>query len=380
MTRAFAFSSTRVPWLLTVSLLGLFGCEHHKRYLDAAFDPYLLTADRAGLAEATDPQLVNPVGLQVSEAGNLWVANNGSGTATLYGIDGTPAPAGAPTAVALPVSPTALPGSHAEATGIVYYGGSGFQIQTATKRDSARLLVATLDGTILGYNSDVDHDNAILALDNSATGAVYRGLAVTQRRGGAWLYATNFSAGSVDVFDEKFAPALATDLDPAAFEDQELPADYAPFGIQRIDGLLFVSYAERDADGKSPVIGAGNGFIDAFELDGRFAGRVTSQGDLDAPWGMTVSPWTFPYFGNALLVGNYGDGHINAFSLWDGSSLGVLRDSTRAPVAIDGLWDLTFGYGFDGSPALYFTAGPNGGANGSFGTLISSLVDANPPM
>lgn len=377
MTRLFAFSSSNAPWILAASALGLFGCEHHKRYLDAVFDPLPLTADRDGLAEATDPQLVNPVGLQVGPSASLWVANNATGTATLYAMDGTPLPASAPLAVALPVSPNAPAGAHAEPTGIVYYGGSGLQIQTSTKRDSARFLVATLDGTILGYNSDVDRENAILAVDNSATGAVYRGLAVTQRRTGAWLYATNFSAGSVDVFDENFAPA--TDLDPAAFEDQELPADYAPFGIQRIDGLLFVSYALRDTDGKSPVIGAGNGFIDAFELDGRFAGRVTSQGELNAPWGMVVSPYTFPYFGSALLVGNYGDGHINAFSLWDGSSLGSLKDSSHEDVSIDGLWDLAFNYGFDGSPALYFTAGPNGGANGTFGTIISGLIDADPP-
>jgi uncharacterized protein (TIGR03118 family) len=378
MTRVFAFSSSPAPWLLAALTLGLFGCEHHKRYLDAVFDPFYLTADRDGLAEATDPQLVNPVGLQVGPSGSLWVANNGTGTATFYGLDGTPLPAGAPLAVALPVPPSAPAGAHAEATGIVYYGGSGLQIQTSTKRDSARFLVATLEGTILGYNADVDRENAILAVDNSATGAVYRGLAVTERRNGASLYATNFSAGTVDVFDEKFAPA--TDLDPAAFEDQELPADFAPFGIQRIDGLLFVSYAQRDSDGKSPVIGAGLGFIDAFELDGHYAGRVASGGELNAPWGMVSSPWSFPYFGSALLVGNYGDGHINAFSLWDGSSLGVLKDSARQDVAIDGLWDLAFDYGTDGLPALYFTAGPNGGANGSFGTIISGLEDANPPQ
>jgi uncharacterized protein (TIGR03118 family) len=375
MTRVFAFSSSNAAWILAASALGVLGCEHHKRYLDAVFDPFPLTADRDGLAEATDPQLVNPVGLQVGPSGSLWVANSGTGTSTLYAIDGTPLPAGAPLAVALPVSPSAPPGAHAQPTGIVYYGGSGLQIQTSTKRDSARFLIATLDGTILGYNSDVDRENAILSVDNAATGAVYRGLAVAQRRnGGAWLYATNFSAGSVDVFDENFAPA--TGLDPAAFEDQELPADYAPFGIQRIEGLLFVSYAERDTDGKSPVIGAGNGFIDAFELDGRFAGRVTSQGELNAPWGMTVSPYTFPYFGSVLLVGNHGDGHINAFNFWDGGYLGTLNDSSFQPVAIDGLWDLSFNYGLDGLPALYFTAGPNGGANGTFGTIISGLIDA----
>jgi uncharacterized protein (TIGR03118 family) len=363
-------------WLcaaLGVCVVG--GCQPKKRYVEAAFDPVLLTTDQGGDGALSDSSLVNPIGLELSPGANFWLANNGTGTLTVHAPDGTPLPSAAPIAVQLPVPPSARAGAHAAATGICYYGGNGLEIQSGTAKDTARYLVATLDGTILGYNSGVDQNNMVLALDNSASGAAYWGIAATARANdAAWVYVTNFSSGKVDVFDEKFQPA--TGLDPAAFEDQELPPNYAPFGIYRFEDTLFVSYAERDTDGRTPVAGPGKGYINLFALNGQFEGHFASEGDLNAPWGMTLSPWSFEYFGTALLVGNTGDGRINAFSPVDGSPLGALYTSAREPVAIDGLWGLDFGWGLDGYPALFFTAGSGGGAHGGFGTVFETTIDA----
>jgi uncharacterized protein (TIGR03118 family) len=376
MTRTFSthLSSTA---LAVLGLVVLGGCERDKRYVHVVFERFDLAADRAGLSEVTDPQLVNPMGLQVSPGNNFWVANNATGTVTVYQRDGTPLPASAPLVVKLPVPATLAAGTLAQATGIAYHGGYGLEIASGDQRASARFLVTTREGTLLGYNPDLDRESAVIAVDNSPSGAVYRGLSVVAFRSGSRVYATNFHSGKVDVFDENFAPA--TDLDPAAFEDLELPAGYAPFGIQRINGRLYVSYAEQDADGRDPVTGPGKGYIDAFALDGQFLGRIASEGELDAPWGMALAPWSMPFYSGALFVGNVGDGRIHAFDLWNLSSLGSLNDTFDQPLVIDGLGDLTFGYGLDGYLELYFAAGPNGGANGAFGTLLPRIIDVDPP-
>jgi uncharacterized protein (TIGR03118 family) len=374
--RAEGLRRTRsAAWLFTVlGVCVLAGCQPKKRYVEAAFDPVLLTTDQGGDAAWSDSSLVNPIGLELSPGANFWLANNGTGTLTVHAPDGTPLPSAAPIAVHLPVPPGAPAGAHAAPTGIAYYGGSGLEIQSGSAKDTARYLVATLDGTILGYNSGVDQNNMLLALDNSASGAAYWGIAAAALANGtAWVYVTNFKSGTVDVFNEKFEPA--TGLDPAAFEDQELPPNYAPFGIYRFGDTLFVSYAERAADGRTPVAGDGKGYINLFALNGQFEGHFAAQGDLNAPWGMTLSPWSFEYFGTALLVGNTGDGHINAFSPVDGSPLGALYTSAREPLAIDGLWGLDFGWGLDGYPALFFTAGSGGGAHGGFGTVFETAID-----
>jgi uncharacterized protein (TIGR03118 family) len=376
MTQAFSTYVSRVG-LSLVSLCSLCGCERDKRYLDVVFERVDLAADREGLSDVTDPNLVSPMGLQVAPSGNFWVANNATGTVTVYERDGTPLPASAPLVITLPVPAGQAPETPARVTGVAYYGGSGLEISSGDLRASARFVFVTREGTISGYNPNVDGAAAVMAVDNSATGAVYRGLSVVSLRSGARLYVTNFNAGSVDVFDESFAPA--SDLDPAAFEDLELPAGYAPFGIQRIDHQLYVSYAEQDAERRDPVRGPGKGYVDAYALDGAFLRRIATEGELNAPWGMTSSPWSFPYFGSALFVGNVGDGRIQAFDPWNGVPLGGLNDTFDQPLVIDGLWDLVFGYGFDGYPALFFTAGPNDGQNGTLGTLLPRFLEVDPP-
>jgi uncharacterized protein (TIGR03118 family) len=376
MTRTQSVSrASSVLALLSLTLLG--GCERGKRYVDVVFERFDLASDRAGLSAVTDANLVNPAGIQVSPAGNFWVANNGTGTVTVYQPNGTPLPVSEPLAVTLPVPATLAAGSTAQPTGIAYYGGYGLEITSGELRASARYLIATSEGTILGYNPDVAETSAVIAVDNSASGAVYRGVSAVALRSGGRLYATNFHSGKVEVFDEKFAPA--TDLAPAAFEDLELPAGYAPFGIQRADRWMLVSYAEQDAAGRDAVTGPGKGYIDAFGLDGEFLARIASEGELDAPWGMTMAPWSVPYFGGSLLVGNTGDGRINAFDLWYQTPVGGLNDQLNETLVIDGLKDLNFAYGPDGNPTLYFSAGPNDGRNGAFGMLVPSLIDADPP-
>jgi len=375
MNRVIGFSSS-VGWGVA-ALLVLGGCDKDTQYVSLLFERADLTADRSGLSEFDDPNLVNPIGLQLSPSASFWAANNGSGTATFYERNGLPLPPGAPLAVQMPVPAGAAADARAHVTGIAYNRGSGLPLTSDGRTDSARFLFVTEEGTILGYNAEIDRERAFIAVDNSATGAVYRGMTIASFRSGPRLYVTNFSNGSVDVFDAAFAPA--TGLDGAAFEDQELPAGYAPFGIQRIDDVIYVSYAERDADGRSVVVGAGKGRINAFDLDGEFLLRVSAGGELDAPWGITRLPWGFPYFGSALLVGNHGDGRINAFDPWGGGSLGPLYATVDEPVAIDGLWDLGLSVGPDGNGAIYFSAGPNGGENGVFGRLQAVLVDAPDP-
>src|SRR5688572_29382716 len=322
--------------LLALSLGALSACEGDKRYLNVVFERFDLTSDAEGGAANSDPNLVNPIGLQLSPGGNFWVANNATGTVTVYQPDGSPLPSGEPLQVTLPVPPSAT--APATVTGVGYNSGYGLVIGSGEQRATARYLFVTEQGTLLGFNPELDEVNAQIAVDSSASGAVYRGLSVVPFRLGSYVYVTNFSAGTVDVFDPSFAPA--TDLAAAPFQDPELPPGYAPFGIQRIDNVMYVSYAEQDAEGTGPVLGPGKGYVNAFTLDGRRIARVASEGALDAPWGMTRAPWYFPYYGGALLVGNSGDGRIHAFDLKDGTQLGGLNDLLEQPLVIDGVWDL----------------------------------------
>lgn len=360
--------------LLALGLGALSGCEGDKRYLHVVFERLDLVSNAEGAA-ASDPNLVNPIGLQLSPGGNFWVANNATGTVTVYQADGTPLPLNEPLQVTLPVPASAT--APAAVTGVAYNSGFGLVIGTGEQRATARYLFVTEQGTLLGFNPELDEASAVIAVDSSASGAVYRGLSVVPFRLGSYVYVTNFSRGTVDVFDPSFAPA--TELAAGAFEDLELPPGYAPFGIQRVDDVMYVSYAERDAEGTGPVPGPGKGYVNAFALDGRHLARIASEGVLDAPWGMARAPWYFPYYGGALLVGNVGDGRIHAFDLKDRAHLGGLNDLLEEPLVIDGVWDLVFGYSPEEYPALYFTAGPNGGQSGSLGRLQVRFVEAEPP-
>lgn len=245
-------------------------------------------------------------------------------------------------------------------TGIVFNG-------SAADFSGSHFIFATEDGTISSWTSGTS-----AAIQTSAPDAVFKGLALGNNGSGNSLYAANFRAGQVGVFNSSFAPTSLA----GSFTDPNIPAGYAPFNIQNINGSLVVTYALQDADKEDDVPGAGHGFVDRFDLNGNFLGRLISGGVLDSPWGLVVAPAGFGSFGGDLLIGNFGDGRINAFDNVTGAFLGSLNDTSGNPLEIEGLWALKFGNGGSGGDpgTLYFTAGipgPNGAIedHGLFGSI-----------
>jgi uncharacterized protein (TIGR03118 family) len=241
----------------------------------------------------------------------------------------------------------------------------------------AAFIFATEDGTISAWAGGLNPaNNAVIAVDNSsspsaASGAVYKGLVFGVNENGAFLFATNFRSGRIDVFGPSggtnglFTPAT-TD---GGFTDPDIPAGYAPFGIANIDGDLFVTYAQQNGQKHDDVAGRGHGFVDVFDTDGHLLRRFASRGTLNSPWGITRASFAFGRFSGKILIGNFGDGRINVFND-DGTFVDQLEDAYRNPLAIDGLWTLTLGGGRNSSSdALYFSAGPNKEVNGLFGTI-----------
>ena len=321
-----------------------------------------LVSDVPGLASVTDTNLANPWGIAFGPNTFFWISDNHTGFSTLYNSTGAvqslvvtiPPPTGA--------QPPAAP------TGVVFNNTTSFDV---TSGAPARFIFATEDGTIVGWNSGA---NGVIKADNSASGAIYKGITIAANGANNYLYAADFHNGKIDAFDSAFAPATLT----GTFSDPDLPAGFAPFNIQNIGGKLYVTYAKQDADAEDDVPGNGNGYIDVFNPDGTFVKRFASNGALNSPWGMTSAPATFGKFGGSLLVGDFGDGAINSFDPTTGAFLGHLTDAKGAAISIQGLWDLKFGNGTQaGDPAkLYFTAGiAAGGAiedHGLFGAISYS--------
>ena len=321
------------------------------------YQQHNLVSDGAVPADLVDAALVNAWGLVASTTSPWWVADNGTGLSTLYnGNTGAK--------LSLTVS---VPGAP---TGIVFNGGAGFVVASGTAHGPARFIFASEDGTISGWNPAVAPTRAIVAVDNSATGAVYKGLAIAGDR----LYASNFHAGTVDVFDQTFHSVAIQ----GAFTDAALPAGYAPFGIRNLGDVIYVTYALQDADKHDDVAGKGHGFVNAFDANGNLLRRVASMGRLNSPWGLALAPADFGKFSGNLLVGNFGDGSINAFDLNRFRGTGALQQRGQLhaadgrPIAIDGLWAIAFGNGASAGAqnVLFFTAGPFGEQHGLFGTLV----------
>ena len=324
-----------------------------------------LVSDIPNLAKVTDPNLVNPWGLSSSATSPIWVSDNNAGVSTLYQGNGTPVPL----IVTIP-APTMKPGG--TPTGTVFNTtASDFQVQEGTTKGKAAFLFATEDGTILGWNPVVDPTHARIAVDNSAVpnsdnGAVYKGLTLGSVGENNFLYATNFRSGAVDVFDKNFQRATLE----GSFTDPNLPTGFAPFGIQNIGGQIFVTYALQNAAKHDDVKGPGNGFVDIFATDGTWVRRFATRGRLNSPWGLAMAPSKFGNFHGDVLVGNFGDGRINAFTP-AGHFRGQLKSETSAPIEIDGLWGLRFGNGGAGGvqDTLFFAAGIKGEAHGLFGSI-----------
>ncbi len=311
----------------------------------------LLPADRYDTLN-----LINPWGLVSSPTSPWWPANNGSNTMTIVPATG----AVNNTVVATPGGPT----------GIVWNGTAGaFPIPGG----QSSFIADTEAGTILGWRSGTA---AVLGFTHA--GAIYKGLAIATAAAGPQLYAADFHNGGVDVVSSQWALVTA----PAgAFTDPSLPAGYAPFGIQTIGSRIFVTYAKQDADAEDEVDGAGLGYVNVFSTSGALLGRVASAGVLNAPWGIAQAPTNFGAFSGDLLIGNFGDGRINAFKEGPANTWtpdGTLQASTGGPLSIGGLWALEFGSGATNNGptnALYFTAGPNGETQGVFGRINANPLD-----
>jgi uncharacterized protein (TIGR03118 family) len=319
-----------------------------------------LVSDVPGAAELPDPDLGNAWGLAFGPATPAWVADNRTGVSTLYSgaVGGTPV-----AKVPLTVS---IPGG--APTGAVFNGSTGFVVVSGASSGPARFLFSSEAGTITGWNPGVPppptSTQAQIAV--SVPGAIFKGLAIANTATGPRIYASDFHAGQVDVWDANFAPVQTA----GAFHDPALPADYAPFGIQAVGGQIIVTYAKQDADAEDEVAGPGNGFVDLYDTDGTLLSRVASRGALNAPWGVAQAPQGFGRASGALLIGNFGDGRINAYDRASGKFLGALRDEHGGRIEIDGLWALEFGNGVIGTPqTLLFTAGPDEETHGLFGEL-----------
>jgi uncharacterized protein (TIGR03118 family) len=332
-------------------------------------------ATPAPAAAHTDNQLLNAWGVAFFPGGPFWIADNNSGLSTLY--DGTGVKQGL--VVTIPASPSEGPGAVSAPTGIVWnpddgHGNEGFQLTNpAGTLAPANFIFDSEDGTISAWNGG---PAAKLEVDNSvnptpAIGAVYKGLALGTNAHGNFLFATNFRAGMVEVYDGKFA--LAT-LD-GSFTDPDLPAGFAPFGIRNIDGALWVTYAKQTADKHDDVPSPGAGFVDVFDTDGHLLKHFAARGPLDAPWGLAEVPVGFGHFAGDILVGNFGDGRINVYSP-KGEFIEQLESADGKPMTIAKLWTLTFGGGLNSSPeTLYFTAGPDNEMNGLFGKIEAVMSD-----
>jgi uncharacterized protein (TIGR03118 family) len=332
--------------------------------LGASYLQHNLVSDIAGLADHTDINLRNPWGISFSASSAFWVSDNHSGLSTLYNSSGTPQ------SLVVNIPPPANGAPPAAPTGTIFNSTTNFPVAGTTP---ARFIFATEDGTISGWASGTD---AVLKVDKSASGAVYKGLASGSSGGNNYLYAADFHGGNIDVYDANYNPVTLA----GTFADATIPAGFAPFNIQNIKGELFVTYAAQDGDKHDDVPGPGYGYVNVFDTAGHLLRRFASTGVLDSPWGVALTPSGFGAFPNAMLIGNFGDGRINAFDAATGTWLGTVNNTNGLPVTIQGLWALAFGNGGNGGDThtLYFTAGLNGEVDGLFGSLapISPVLTA----
>jgi uncharacterized protein (TIGR03118 family) len=325
-----------------------------------AYYQHNLVSDTAGAADFTDPNLVNAWGIATSATSPFWVSDGGTGLSTVYSSNGTVS------ATKVTVPPGAGGKSPSVATGIVFNGTGGFQIQG----HAPSFIFCTQDGTISGWASAVNATNAQLMVDNSSSGAVYDGLAIsgtTASGPGPYLYAANFHSGKIDVFDTNFKPVTLS----GSFADASVPSGFAPFNIWNLGGKLYVTYAKQDANQQYDVGGLGNGYVAVFDLNGNLLQHLVSGGQLDSPWGVAIAPANFGAFSSDLLVGNFENGLINAYDPNTGAFLGTLQDPSGNFIHIGGLWALIVGNGGNGGDpnAVYFAAGPGNQQHGLLGSI-----------
>ncbi len=311
----------------------------------------LVTDDpAANPAQITDPGLLNAWGISMSSSSPFWISSNGGANSGVYHVDPV-----TQVVTKVPLTVT-IPGA-GNPTGQVFNSGG------ATQFNGNAFLFVSEDGTVSGWRGALGTSAETLA----SAAAVYKGAALATIGGNAYLYAANFSGGSIDVYKGTAgAPSLS-----GTFADSTLPAGFAPFNVQALGGSLFVTYAQQEPGSDDEADGPGLGFVDRFDLQGNLLGRVASGGVLDAPWGLAIAPSSFGALAGTLLVGNFGNGRINAYDLATDSFVGQVDGVGGQPLAIHGLWGLSVGNdgGAGSSDALYFTAGPGHESHGLFGVL-----------
>ena len=353
--------ATMIAMILSFALIGVpapISAASAKQYIQKN-----LASDVAGVAQTVNSNLVNPWGLAQSPPGPWWIADNGKGVITLSTGTGLAYPAPAPLTIAVPL-PAGVAGMPSTPTGIVLNSSADFIVGPGKP---AKVICVTEDGTVSGWNPEVDKYHAVLAADKS-TQAVYKGVALGRMRGQNYLYAANFWAGTVDVFDAYFHQV---DLPDGAFVDGLLPEDFAPSNVQNINGKIYVAYAQQDVDSYDPVRGAGLGSVTVYNESGRLLMRLQSGPWMNAPWGMAMAPSSFGKYSGMLLVGNAGSGTISAFDPGTGKFKGLLEGSNGDLITIQGLHGIGFGNGGLAGPAavLYFSAGIGEREHGVFGSL-----------
>ncbi len=334
------------------------GAAHGRAAADVYTVHPLVSDGSAVSAPAADTSLVNGWGLSAGPTTPWWASDNGTNTSTLY--------TGTGAKQALTVTVAGAP------TGTVFNGNAAdFAVSQNGKSGASRFLFSTEGGTILGWTPAVNGTAAVVGADRSSAGAVYKGLAIASDR----LYATDFHNARVDVFDASFNPVTTG----GGFKDAKIAKGFAPFGIQALGGNIFVTYAKQDAAAKDDVAVPGQAFVDEFTPDGQLVARVVNSGKknapLNAPWGLALAPADFSVFGGDLLVGNFGNGRISAYTQKGNTWVykGQLRLGDGTPVAIDGLWAIAFGNGAAAGPTntLYFLSGPSDEQHGLYGSITA---------
>ncbi len=351
----------RVKWtaalaLVAISLLGLPAYAQSYQVTRLVSDIANITGDNPA-----DPDLGNPWGLVASPTSPWWVADNGTGLSTLY--DGNGIKQGLTVTI-----PDWTGSGQGVPSGIVFNSTSDFDL--SANSNPATFLFDSEDGTIQGWNHNVNATESVIKVNNFDNNAVYKGLALASAGGSNYLYATNFHDGTVEVYDKNFA---AHSFGANAFVDSTIPSGFAPFGIQLVGNNLIVTYAKQDADKHDDVAGPGNGYVDVWDTSGNLIGRLPHLIQMDSPWGIALAPANFGAFSNDLLIGNFGSGSIMVFNPNSPFNfIGLMQDEAKLQLRIDKLWAIEFGNGHSAGPTntLFFTAGTFDETYGIFGTIL----------
>ncbi|CAM3865464.1 TIGR03118 family protein [Paracidovorax anthurii] len=325
-----------------------------------AFTARAVVSDGSIPSTQTDANLKNGWGIAFNPQGFVWVTATATQKSTLYDGNGVPQ--------TLVVTVPGAGSAPANPTGIVFSGGNGFQVTRSGVTGPSRFIFSSEDGSISGWSPAADLNNAIVTYSDGTGGAVYKGLAIASNGGSDFIYATDFRNRKVDVFNASFGKVQLA----GSFSDTQLPADYAPYGIQAIGTRIVVTYAQQDTNRRNAVAGSGLGAVNVFNTDGTLAQRLLPPGaPLNAPWGVALAPANFGGASGNLLIANEGDGTINAFDFATGRWNGALARRDGTVLRVDGLRGIAFGNGLNQQPlnTLFYIAGPNKGVNGAYGRV-----------